>query len=95
MYRRIRVAGKNGGRLKKIYEKYTIRGSKTYLKHHDSLLRNGREGDDFKGNFHDYVYKAQSIFEDEQDKKSIGMDTKRMRQKIKKASNKTIGCTNE
>lgn len=90
MYRMIRHGNKNGRRTKRIYNKFSERGSATYIKNHRKIdnecINNTTKSN--RGNFHDYVFRAKKVFNNPEDMLSIGMDTKNIMQKIKKAIEK-------
>lgn len=87
MYRTIRHDIKKKKGSKRVYKKYSERGSVQYLRNHskknNTLIHNVSNNE--RGNFHDYVYRAQRAFDNTEDKSNIGMDTRRVMQKIRKA----------
>ncbi len=85
MYRTIRLDNKNERGTKRVYRKFSERGSANYLKEHNKINTKQKSSDLNRGNFHDYVNRAEQVFEKTEDKTSVGMDTKHVMQKIKKA----------
>ena len=88
MYRTIRQDQKNERGTKRVYKKFSERGSANYLRKQKKKPLEQKDTKLNRGNFHDYVHRAEKVFEKTEDKVSIGMDTKRVMQKIKKAIDK-------
>lgn len=89
MYRMIRQDQKNERGTKRVYKKFSKRGSAHYIKKYkkDHSDHYGNVSNCERGNFHDYVYKAEKVFEGTENNESIGTDTKHVMQKIRRAVN--------
>lgn len=87
MYRMIRHDKKLGKGTKRVYERFSERGSANYKKNHkkENETSNSDVINILGGNFHDYVCESKKRFKKPEDKLSIGMDTKKVWQKMKKA----------
>ena len=88
MYRTIKYDIRNGRGTKRAYKKFSERGSAYYRQ--NNKRNTHTTGDALKiarGNFHDYVFRAESIFKITEDRESIGTDTNKSMQKIRKAVN--------
>ena len=90
MYRTIRYDQRKEKGTKRVYKKFSERGSASYIRHHRKIDNNAiyNVSNNDRGNFHDYVYRAEKAFDSTEDKLSIGMDTRRVMQKIRKAVDK-------
>lgn len=87
MYRAIRQDIKHDRGTKRIYNKFSERGSIYYAKRYNKCNSGNNQNKTKigRGNFHDYVNRAAHTFENSDDQLAIRSDTKHTMQKIRKA----------